>query len=184
MDNTSFGERLRAARNSKGLLQADVAKEIGCAPTSLTNWESGKVNPSMSVLSDLCRVYGIPARSLLSREYSYADIAEISNKPFSERSYEEQVALTFSGDILKNVIRTELARKDVIDVTNSMKIANQFNAFRRFGSFAGKRIELLKEENERNLQILGEIAYAYDTLTPSRNVHFYVCWRDYYQMKT
>ena len=170
--DTSFGERLRAARVSKGLLQADVAKEIGCAPTSLTNWENGKVNPSMSVLSDLCRVYDIPPRALLSREYSYADIAKISEKPISERSYEEQVALTFSGDILNEKTRIELARKDVINVANSMEIANKFNAFKRFGSFTGKGLDLLNKENEKNLEILGEIAFAYNVLIPSAKYSF------------
>ena len=56
----TFGEKLKAARLNKGLKQSEVAEKLDCAPTSLTNWENDKVQPSLDVLSKLCEVYEIP----------------------------------------------------------------------------------------------------------------------------
>lgn len=42
-------ENLRNARNRKGLKQSEVAEKLGCAATSLTNLESGKVMPSLEI---------------------------------------------------------------------------------------------------------------------------------------
>ena len=77
----TLGEKLKEARQNKGLKQSDVAEKLGCAPTSLTNWENGKVNPSFDVLSKLCLIYEIAPLSLLNGEYGYEDIVAIAGKP-------------------------------------------------------------------------------------------------------
>lgn len=77
----TFGDKLKDARTAKGLKQSEVAEKLDCAPTSLTNWENGKVQPSLDVLSRICEVYEISPLSLLTREYSYNDIVTISEKP-------------------------------------------------------------------------------------------------------
>lgn len=85
----TFADKLRDARNATGLEQSEVAKQLDCAPTSLTNWKNGKVQPSLDVLSRICSIYNISLLSLLDREYSYNDIVEIAGKPVPERTYEE-----------------------------------------------------------------------------------------------
>lgn len=105
-----FSERLKYARQQKGLRQADVAEKLDCAATSLTNWESGKVQPPLDVLSRLCDVLEISALELLEKRYTYNDILGIAQKPYKERSYEEQIALNFSGSILETVSDKELLR--------------------------------------------------------------------------
>ncbi|MDR1705682.1 MAG: helix-turn-helix transcriptional regulator, partial [Clostridiales bacterium] len=97
----TFSDRLKAARERKGMMQRDVADVLGCAPTSLTNWEHGKVQPSLEVLARLCEVLGISPLDLLDRHYTYNDIVAISLKPAYERTYQESVALNFSYEILQ-----------------------------------------------------------------------------------
>jgi transcriptional regulator with XRE-family HTH domain len=105
-----FSERLKQARLQKSLRQTDVAEKLDCAATSLTNWESGKVQPPLDVLSRLCDVLEISALDLLEKRYTYNDILGIAQKPYKERSYEEQIALNFSGSILETVSDKELLR--------------------------------------------------------------------------
>lgn len=82
-----IGERLRKARLRAGLKQKQVAEKLGCAATSITNWENGKVLPSMEVLEQLCGLYGILPTSLLSRPYIFDDLVATAKKPVAERSY-------------------------------------------------------------------------------------------------
>ena len=62
-----FGENLRQARSRKNMKQTEVAELLGCAPTSLTNWENGKVQPSLDVLSRICAIYEIGRASCRER---------------------------------------------------------------------------------------------------------------------
>ncbi len=104
----TFGEKLKAARLNKGLKQSEVAEKLDCAPTSLTNWENDKVQPSLDVLSKLCEVYEISPLSILDRRFEYSDIVAIAKKPVPERTYEEQIALNFSEPILDRLLTREM----------------------------------------------------------------------------
>ena len=42
-----MGEHLKRARLDRGLQQRDAAKEIGCDPGTLLNWEKGRVAPDV-----------------------------------------------------------------------------------------------------------------------------------------
>lgn len=106
----TFGEKLKNARLKKGMKQAEVAEILNCAPTSLTNWENDKVQPSLDVLSRLCEAYEIAPLSLLDKAYSYNDVVRISKKSYSERTYEEHIALNFSVSILEKTSDKEVAR--------------------------------------------------------------------------
>lgn len=110
MDKNTFGERIKNIRIEKGLKQRDVADILNCAPTSLTNYEKGIINPPLDVLARLCEALEISALDLLEKRYTFNDILEILDKPANERSYEEQVALNFSHSILKKQKPTELRR--------------------------------------------------------------------------
>lgn len=51
---------LKAARVNAGLSQAEAAKKIGVASSTLRNWEAGKTFPNQPKIEKLCEVYGIP----------------------------------------------------------------------------------------------------------------------------
>jgi transcriptional regulator with XRE-family HTH domain len=111
VENT-FGERLRDARLQKGLKQKEVADKLDCAATSLTNWEKGAINPPLEVLARLCEALELDALDLLEKKYKYDDILRIAKTPVNRRSYEQQVALNFSGPILAKTQDKELKRLD------------------------------------------------------------------------
>lgn len=143
----TFGDKLREARTNKGLKQSEVAEQLNCAPTSLTNWENGKVQPSLDVLSRLCAVYEISPLSLLDREYSYSDIVAISEKAVPERTYEEQIALNFSHSILDRLLIVEAQRQETKRIEETAAFIQETELLQRFGgSLNQAQIEQVKAD--------------------------------------
>jgi len=98
-----IADKLRTIRVRQQVKQSEVANQMGCASTSFTNWESGKVNPPLDQLEKLCGIYGVHPHELLDRRYSIEDIARIAKKPVATRTYEETVALVFCGNIISGI---------------------------------------------------------------------------------
>ena len=94
-----LNEKLKQARIDRGLKQSDVAAQLDCSSTSLTHWESGKVNPPLKQLEKICEIYGLTPLDLLDHTPTMGEIYKIVQKPLSERAYEEMVALAFSKDV-------------------------------------------------------------------------------------
>ena len=110
MNNNVLGTRLKERRLQKGLRQTDVAAGVGCAPTSLTNYERGIIKPPLGVLSKLCEILGLSPLELLSDKYDFNGILDALKKPVNERSYEDQVAINFSYSILEKQTPAALER--------------------------------------------------------------------------
>jgi len=161
----SVFENLRSARTSRLLKQSEVAARLGCAATSLTNWESGKVMPSLEVLSKLCDIYGISPLSLLEKEYSYYDIVEISEKPIPERSYEEQVALNFSYPILNKLRAAEAQRQETARAEATATFLKENDILTRFGQMSAEEIAAVKKEYDEFDSVDKDILFAYHALT-------------------
>lgn len=162
----TFGDKLKDVRTTKGLKQSEVAEKLNCAPTSLTNWENGKVQPSLDVLSRICEVYEISPLSLLTREYSYNDIVAISEKPVPEREYEEQIALNFSHGILSKLIAVEVQRQETARIEATAAFLRQTDLLNRFGgSLNNEQIAAVRAEYENHGNADGDILFAYHTLT-------------------
>lgn len=51
---------LAAARKNAKLTQAEAAKKLEIAVSTLKNWEKGKFSPSVNQAYSLCELYGIP----------------------------------------------------------------------------------------------------------------------------
>ena len=92
-------DKLKEARLKKGLNQIDVAPQLGCGPSTITNWEKGKFNPPIEQLEKICGIYGISPLDLLEKYPNMNDIYHIAKKPVCDRTYEENVALAFSGEV-------------------------------------------------------------------------------------
>lgn len=146
MDNNIFGARLKEQRIKMGLKQNDVATALGCAPTSLTNYERGVVKPPFNVLSKLCEILEVSPLELLEKKYNFNEILKALKKPVNARSYEDQVAINFSYSIFEqqtpaalNRLEKELENQEYIsyrtglspaalaalDVNNENKISPQ-----------------------------------------------------------
>lgn len=62
------GLRLRAARKGKGLTQDDVALEYGLKKATISAWETGKGDPGVYRLLELCDLYGVAADQILQED--------------------------------------------------------------------------------------------------------------------
>ena len=110
MNNNGLGERLRKKRIQMGLKQIDVAAALGCAPTSLTNYENGITNPPFDILAKLCEILEVSPLELLEKKYDFNEILKVLKRPVNERSYEDQVATNFSYSILEALTPAAIER--------------------------------------------------------------------------
>ena len=62
-----FSERLIDLRKTRGLSQAQAAKEIGAAPRAYQNYEYGTAEPRLSTLVRIADFYGISLDYLAGR---------------------------------------------------------------------------------------------------------------------
>ena len=53
-----FGQ-LRTVRRAKKLHQADIAANIHCAPSTISNIETGRAKITAEMLALLCSIYGV-----------------------------------------------------------------------------------------------------------------------------
>lgn len=61
-------KNLRELRKQKGLSQATLAKEIGAAQVSVSDWEKGRFEPSLEMLSKLADYFDVSINYLLGKE--------------------------------------------------------------------------------------------------------------------
>lgn len=62
-----FGERLKRARNSKGLSQRQVAEEFGMTKVGYQNYEYGRNTPTFSMLSRIADYFNVSLDYLFGR---------------------------------------------------------------------------------------------------------------------
>lgn len=73
--NELLVERLKEARNSKGLKQQEVADQLGIKANTISNWEKGRTEPDIDTFVKLCRIYQIDCAALLSDVYAFKRIS-------------------------------------------------------------------------------------------------------------
>ena len=61
----TFGDRLKEERRLTGLSQAELAQKIGVKQQQLSQWECGKVEPTLSNIIALLKVLQIPFEDLI-----------------------------------------------------------------------------------------------------------------------
>lgn len=72
--NELLVERLKEARNNKGLKQQEVADQLGIKANTISNWEKGRTEPDIDTFVKLCRIYQIDCADLLSDVYAFKRI--------------------------------------------------------------------------------------------------------------
>lgn len=66
-ERVAFGDRLRNAREARGLTQVEASKQLGLRGfTTLSNYEQGRAELPLKLLSEVCRVYRVKIEQLLS----------------------------------------------------------------------------------------------------------------------
>ena len=64
---TRLGPILARTRLARGVLQADLAAELGVRVGTLSSWERGHTTPDADQLRELCRILHVSADVLLER---------------------------------------------------------------------------------------------------------------------
>lgn len=54
----TLGDRIRTVRLDQGLLQKQIAEEIGVDTTTINNWETGRTSPALRCLPAICNFLG------------------------------------------------------------------------------------------------------------------------------
>ncbi|MBR2890522.1 MAG: helix-turn-helix transcriptional regulator [Oscillospiraceae bacterium] len=65
-----FGEKLRAARESKGLTQQQIADQMGIDKSTYCGYETGKRQPDLTKLKQLSQILGISGDALLETGFA------------------------------------------------------------------------------------------------------------------
>lgn len=61
-------ERLKMLREEKGVTQKEVAAAIGVTPSAYANYEQGTREPSIQILINICRYFGVTSDFLIGLE--------------------------------------------------------------------------------------------------------------------
>lgn len=61
----TFGQRLKRIRKEKGLKQSELADKINVDYPRMSNYERGKIKPSIATLKKMCVVLDVSASELL-----------------------------------------------------------------------------------------------------------------------
>lgn len=80
------GEKIRELRLENALLQKDLAKKIHIAPNTLSQFESGRANPSYEVLAALADFFEVSTDYLLGRADDFGNITIRTEKTSAELS--------------------------------------------------------------------------------------------------
>lgn len=77
----TIGDKIRELRLESGLLQKELASKINIAPNTLSQFESGKANPSYEVLIAFADIFACSTDYLLGRSDDFGNITVLENEP-------------------------------------------------------------------------------------------------------
>jgi len=60
--------RLRALRQSSDLTQAELAKRLGCAESTVRMWELGRNEPDLATINTLAELFNVPFNYLVGKD--------------------------------------------------------------------------------------------------------------------
>ena len=96
----TIGDRIVQLLTRRGQSKSDLARALGIAPASVTNFCSGKTNPSGQTITMICREYKCSEHWLRTGK----------GDPFPEMTVKEQIA-SFFGQIEGDSAEAEATRE-------------------------------------------------------------------------
>ncbi len=75
--------KMREWRKAKGLKQSEVAREIGCTPTTLSRWELGLSPITAEMLARLASLYGYSTEAAFYRSIANGTVQEAGGQDIS-----------------------------------------------------------------------------------------------------
>lgn len=64
--NETIGNRISKNRREKGLTQEELAEKLGVSSQAVSKWENDQSCPDISLLPQLCKIFGISTDELLT----------------------------------------------------------------------------------------------------------------------
>ncbi len=94
---TNIGEKIKELRNKQKMTQEKLAQYLNVTVSAVSQWESGKTMPDVTMIVPLCNLFEISADKLLNIRVAEKGtiISEVKNKVF---------ALTEQGDYDKAIV--------------------------------------------------------------------------------
>ena len=89
-----IGEKIRELRAEKDMLQRELAEKIHIAPNTLSQFESGKANPSYEVLISIADFFEVSTDWLLDRADDFGNVTVTSHSSSPALPADEQRLLT------------------------------------------------------------------------------------------
>ena len=59
-----FAEALKYYRRESGLRQSDIARRLGVSQNAVSSWETGRTEPNLGQISQLCKILDCPIEEL------------------------------------------------------------------------------------------------------------------------
>lgn len=85
---TNFPQKLKELRKEKKLTQTELASKLNISQKSYSNWESGKVEPTLDNIIKLANILDVTVDYLLGRSDNFSNTIVLSKnnmKSFSKR---------------------------------------------------------------------------------------------------
>lgn len=115
LNSVEVGERLRIARETADITQADAAMDIDVARTTLVAIEKGQRRVRIDELQRLARLYDMSINALLRRESVHVDLVPRFRK--LQKSAED--ASTAAAQLLSNLARAEVELEDLLGISRT-----------------------------------------------------------------
>ncbi len=80
MNQIKIGEFISSQRKKKNLTQAALAEKLGITDRAVSKWERGKGLPDVSLMLDLCEIFGITVNELLCGEIISMENSNLKNE--------------------------------------------------------------------------------------------------------
>lgn len=120
----NFGKRLTARRKQLKMSQAELAKRLGMARTSVTQWETGGKIPSVTALDHLTKILDVSMDWLTGKyneeEQQFMNEIE-AKKPVAEIAADHEIS--YKGHVLDEEQKKWLIRflDTALEMKNSVK---------------------------------------------------------------
>lgn len=147
-DNVNI-DKLRKLRETKGLMQKEVASLLGISPQCYSSWETGTREPDNRTLKQIAVFFDISLDYLL----------DITDEPISLANVPQKTPLpTLEESILSNNELSEESKKDLITVLNLVKIRDEPKTYKIAAMNGASEITLTTEQRK----LLGELVKEVD----------------------
>ena len=111
--------RVKALRKEARMSQAELAEKLHITQTSVSQWETGKSEPSIDVLTQMSEIFNVPVGYILGREDLNGDRSLQKEKAPAEADAEDLGKLTFLERLALTCFR-HLPEEDRAEILKEM----------------------------------------------------------------